>query len=52
VSAQPVDGIGLSTTRERLEGLYGDQQRLVIEPGTPSGTVVTVELPWHTERRA
>jgi signal transduction histidine kinase len=45
-------GIGLGTTRERLRHLYGDQQRLAIEPANPRGTIVTVELPWRAENES
>jgi two-component system, LytTR family, sensor kinase len=42
-------GIGLGATRERLQQLYGRDQQLVIAAGVPSGTVVTVDLPWRSE---
>jgi signal transduction histidine kinase len=42
------DGIGLANTRARLAGLYGSTGRLELS-GTGEGTVVTIELPFHTE---
>ncbi|HEX6132370.1 MAG TPA: histidine kinase [Longimicrobiales bacterium] len=41
-------GIGLGTTAERLEALYGDRQKLVIEPVDPTGTRVTLRIPLVT----
>jgi two-component system, LytTR family, sensor kinase len=40
-------GIGLANTRARLNGLYGSAARLELA-GTPEGTVVGIELPFHT----
>jgi signal transduction histidine kinase len=44
----PQEGTGLGNTRERLQTLYGSAHRLTVAPGTPSGVVVTIELPWRT----
>ncbi|HUQ83286.1 MAG TPA: histidine kinase [Gemmatimonadaceae bacterium] len=40
------DGIGLTNTRARLQGLYGDKASLALSPGPDGvGTLVTVSLP-------
>jgi hypothetical protein len=39
------DGVGLTNTRERLAGLYGDAGRLTLEANTPHGVVATIEVP-------
>jgi two-component system LytT family sensor kinase len=39
------NGIGLSTTRARLEGLYGDQGQLLLEPRPEGGLAVVVRIP-------
>ena len=38
-------GIGLSNIRERLESLYGNKGRLILEENTPSGLKATIEVP-------
>ncbi|AHG89632.1 histidine kinase internal region [Gemmatirosa kalamazoonensis] len=44
----PRDGIGLSTTRERLARLYGDAGRLTLGPGSGGvGASAVVELPYR-----
>ncbi len=40
-------GLGLATTRARLEQLYGTAQRLAVERRAEGGTRVRVELPWR-----
>lgn len=40
-------GIGLTNTRERLETMYGDQQRMDFRLD-PGGCTVSVEIPYHT----
>jgi two-component system LytT family sensor kinase len=40
-------GIGLVNTRARLEQLYGDAARLVVENGPEGGTVATMVLPYR-----
>lgn len=40
-------GLGLSTTRARLERLYGSDGRLDLSRGRPIGTVVTVTIPYR-----
>jgi LytS/YehU family sensor histidine kinase len=42
-------GLGISGTRERLAALYGGQFRFDIAAATPTGTVVTIELPFHVD---
>ena len=41
-------GVGLRNTRARLAQLYGDAQRLVLEPAPDGGTVAEVTIPFHT----
>lgn len=41
------DGVGLSSTRLRLEELYGEKGSLALEPGATAGMVATVTLPFH-----
>ena len=38
-------GIGLANVRERLQALFGDSGRLVIEENTPHGVVASIEIP-------
>lgn len=38
-------GEGIRNTRERLEQLYGQRHRLLLENGVAGGAVVTIELP-------
>lgn len=42
-----VEGIGLGTTRARLQALFGDRAELSIVAGGKSGTVVVVRMPWQ-----
>ena len=41
-------GFGLSGTRARLAHLYGERGVLRVDGDLPNGTLVTVELPFHT----
>ena len=41
-------GFGLSSTRGRLEHLYGGAARLEVQARTPTGVTATVDLPYHT----
>ncbi|MGB2817106.1 MAG: histidine kinase [Burkholderiaceae bacterium] len=52
VSAQPGSGVGLANVRERLAALYGGAARLSIEANSPSGTIVTIEVPYSFEADA
>ncbi len=47
VSATSGTGVGLANIRERLALIYGDRASLTIAPNTPSGTVVTVTVPYR-----
>jgi two-component system LytT family sensor kinase len=42
------DGIGLGNARERLARLYGGDHRLTLEPASSGGTLVVLEVPYHT----
>lgn len=44
-------GLGLKNTRDRLERLYPDAFDLLITPRRPNGFLVTIVIPFHTERR-
>jgi Histidine kinase/Histidine kinase-, DNA gyrase B-, and HSP90-like ATPase len=52
VAAQPGTGVGLANVRERLVALYGGTARLSIEANTPTGTIVTIEVPYAFEADA
>jgi Histidine kinase/Histidine kinase-, DNA gyrase B-, and HSP90-like ATPase len=41
-------GVGLANIRERLELLYGKQATLVVAENQPSGTVITVTVPYRS----
>lgn len=41
------DGVGLSSTRLRLNELYGELGSLTLGPGNDGGLVATVTLPYH-----
>ncbi len=43
------NGIGLSTTAERLERLYGGTHRLNLRNADDGGLVVTVQVPFHVD---
>ena len=45
-------GVGLANVRERLAALYGDAAKLSIEANSPSGTIVTIEVPYTFETDA
>jgi len=45
-------GIGIGSTRARLTQLYGSAARFHIGQAVPTGTLVTIELPFHTEEQA
>jgi LytS/YehU family sensor histidine kinase len=45
-------GIGIGSTRARLMQLYGSAGRFHIGQALPTGTLVTIELPFRTEARA
>ncbi|HEV8689753.1 MAG TPA: histidine kinase [Ideonella sp.] len=41
-------GVGLANIRERLQLLYGDKATLTVSANQPSGTVVTITVPYRT----
>jgi sensor histidine kinase YesM len=45
VPHRPGTGVGLSNTRERLRGLYGERAALALEPANPTGAVARITLP-------
>ena len=46
--AEGGDGLGLANTRARLEQLYGEAQRLTLEPAADGrGAMARIELPFH-----
>jgi len=51
-AGRPGTGVGLGNVRERLAALYGGSARLSIEANTPSGTIVTIEVPYTFEADA
>ncbi|HEV7575072.1 MAG TPA: sensor histidine kinase [Caldimonas sp.] len=44
-------GIGLANIRERLKLLYGDKASVVVADNLPSGTVVTITVPYQALQR-
>jgi LytS/YehU family sensor histidine kinase len=40
-------GLGLKSVESRLAHLYGAQQRFVVSPHLPSGTRVTISMPYR-----
>ncbi len=46
------NGIGLSTTAERLERLYGGTHRLNLRNADDGGLIVTVQVPFHVDSNA
>jgi hypothetical protein len=45
-------GLGIDSTRTRLSALYGTAGQLRIDDTLPTGTLVTIELPFHIEALA
>jgi LytS/YehU family sensor histidine kinase len=43
-----VGGLGIAHTRERLAAIYGSGFALDIAPNAPTGTVVTIDVPFRT----
>lgn len=46
------DGVGLGTTRSRLQALFGERAQLTLAAGDLRGTVVTLDLPWQEAKDA
>jgi two-component system, LytTR family, sensor kinase len=46
-NGEPAKGIGLSNTAERLQTLYGDDQRFSMRSSEAGGYEVTIELPFR-----
>ena len=44
-------GIGLANIRERLKLLYGDKASMVVADNLPSGTIVTLTVPYQAQAR-
>ena len=44
-------GIGLANIRERLKLLYGDKASMLVADNLPSGTVVTITVPYQALQR-
>jgi len=44
------EGVGLRNTRERLEMLYGDGDRLSLEQSPLGGLIAKIRVPFHTSR--
>ena len=44
-------GIGLANIRERLQLLYGNKASMTVAENTPSGTVVTLTVPYQAQTR-
>ncbi|WP_426100834.1 sensor histidine kinase [Massilia sp. TSP1-1-2] len=43
-------GLGLPTIRERLKLLHGDQGQLHIAANTPTGVIITIEVPYQVSK--
>lgn len=39
------DGVGLTNTRDRLRTLFGDDQTLMVKPGTTGGVIASIDMP-------
>jgi Histidine kinase len=44
-------GVGLANIRERLKLLYGDKASMVVADNLPSGTIVTLTVPYQAQSR-
>ena len=44
-------GVGLANIRERLKLLYGDRASFVVTDNSPSGTIVTLTVPYQAQPR-
>jgi Histidine kinase/Histidine kinase-, DNA gyrase B-, and HSP90-like ATPase len=48
-ASRPGTGVGLANVRERLSALYGGRARLSIDANDPTGTIVTIDVPYAFE---
>ena len=44
-------GVGLANIRERLQLLYGNKASMVVAENPPSGTLVTLTVPYQAQAR-
>jgi sensor histidine kinase YesM len=49
VRGSPIEGVGLSNTRSRIEYLYGSGSRFVAYNAEEGGLTVAAAFPFHTE---
>jgi LytS/YehU family sensor histidine kinase len=42
-------GVGLANIRERIKLLYGDKASMTVADNTPSGTIVTLTVPYQAQ---
>jgi signal transduction histidine kinase len=47
--SRPGTGVGLTNVRERLAALYGGRATLTVDVNTPTGTIVTIEVPYAVD---
>jgi two-component system, LytTR family, sensor kinase len=45
------NGVGLVNTAQRLERLYGGNHELALRNGEKCGAMISVKIPYHTDRR-
>jgi len=45
------EGVGLTSTRQRLEHLYGDRQRFTLQGAPGKGVHVSMAIPFHPYER-
>jgi len=43
-------GVGVATTRERLDALYGERASMTLNPAQPQGTLARLTLPLEFEQ--
>ncbi len=46
-NAEPVEGVGLGNTRERLRASFSDDASLVLKPAKGGGTIARIEMPYR-----